>query len=89
MPIVRSGYAKPKGTPAERGYGTAHRRARQRIAHHVNTGNATCARCGQPIRPGQPWDLDHTDDRTSYLGPSHRHCNRGARPENVRGGRQR
>jgi hypothetical protein len=29
-------------------------------------------------RPGEPFDLDHSLDRTSYLGVSHRRCNRVA-----------
>jgi hypothetical protein len=37
-----------------------------------------CARCGQPMYVSQLLDLDHTDDRTGYLGLSHRSCNRRA-----------
>jgi hypothetical protein len=37
-----------------------------------------CTRCGRQIEPGQLWDLDHTDDRSGYLGPAHRSCNRSA-----------
>ena len=35
-----------------------------------------CARCRRRILPGTPFDLDHTPDRSSYLGASHRRCNR-------------
>ncbi len=39
---------------------------------------APCPRCGQPMHPGQRLDLDHTDDRSGYLGLSHAACNRRA-----------
>jgi hypothetical protein len=43
------------------------------------------------IAPGQPWDLDHTDDRRGYLGAAHRFCNRsaGARKRNAKTRRSR
>jgi hypothetical protein len=41
-----------------------------------------------PMLPGQPLDLDHTDDRTAYLGMSHARCNRG-HGRGRRGGRPR
>jgi hypothetical protein len=41
-------------------------------------GGYPCQRCHQPIRAGELWELDHTDDRTGYLGASHRSCNRRA-----------
>lgn len=45
-----------------------------------------CPRCGRPMLPGQPLDLDHTDDRGGYLGMAHARCNRaaGARLGNAR-----
>jgi hypothetical protein len=58
------------------GYGWKHQQARARVKRLVDAGRAYCARCGGYIVPGEPFDLDHTLDRTSYLGPSHRSCNR-------------
>jgi hypothetical protein len=63
--------------PGQRSYGRAHRKLRAEFAKIVDAGMAHCARCGGWIPPGQPWDLDHSDeDRTRYLGPSHVRCNR-------------
>jgi hypothetical protein len=43
----------------------------------VAAGGVRCARCGDPIAPGEPWDLDHRDGSPNeYLGPSHAACNR-------------
>lgn len=63
----------------ERGYGAAHQKERQRWARLVETGKANCTRCLNPIKPDQPWDLDHNDDRTGYLGAAHQTCNRSRR----------
>jgi hypothetical protein len=60
----------------KRRYGRPHRRVRAKYERMVAAGNAACARCGQPIKAWQPWDLDHDDDDPTgrrYLGPSHRH----------------
>lgn len=64
------------GTTTARGYGTTHQRLRADLEPHVRAGLATCAKCHQPIHPHQPWDLGHTDDRTTWTGPEHAHCNR-------------
>ena len=70
--------SKLRGTRAQRGYGADHDRLRAQWALQVATGHVLCARCHQPIPPGTPWDLGHTDDRTSWSGPEHAACNRAA-----------
>lgn len=70
------------GSTAARGYGAEHKRTRQAAAVIVARGEATCSRCQRPIIPGTLWDLDHTADRTGYLGPAHRRCNRSAGGKN-------
>ena len=69
---------KARGTSTQRGYGTAHINARKAIAPKVATGTVKCARCGEPIKPADLWHLDHSDDRSDYLGPSHKRCNLSA-----------
>ena len=64
------------GSTVAKGYGTKHQNLRRALAPVVDAGGALCSRCGKPIEPGEPWDLDHSDDRAGYLGPSHRACNR-------------
>jgi hypothetical protein len=57
-----------KLSPERRGYGQAHRVRRRGIAPMVEAGMVRCARCGELIRPGEPWDLGHLDgtERTLY-----------------------
>lgn len=65
-------------------YGRAHRRLRQSWAPQVRTGTVDCARCGEPILPGEAWDLGHADDGHSYQGPEHAgRCNRAAGARNA------
>lgn len=66
------------GTTGQRGYGRSHEAERRRWAPKVDAGLVDCARCGEPLEPGRPWDLDHDDDRGTYRGPAHRTCNRRA-----------
>lgn len=75
---------RPKLPPQATGHGHAHRRLRLAVEPTVLAGRARCWRCGDRIRPGEPWDLGHVDgDPTRYAGPEHRACNRatsGRRP---------
>jgi hypothetical protein len=67
------------GLTTARGYGWRHQRVRAAWRPRVDAGLVDCARCGEPIVPGEPWDLGHDDvDRSRYQGPEHRACNRSA-----------
>jgi hypothetical protein len=65
-------------TTGARGYGLSHKAERKRWEPMVDRGGVTCTRCGEPIEPGRPWDLGHTDDRKGWTGPEHLTCNRRA-----------
>jgi hypothetical protein len=67
-----------RGSAAARGYDHGHQLERERWRPEVEAGLVDCTRCGERIEPGAEWDLGHTDDRTSWSGPEHRHCNRAA-----------
>ena len=71
-----------------RGYSDAHVARRRQLEPRVATGQVACSRCGQPIQPGQPWHLDHTDDRRGYLGPAHATCNLRAAANKTNGTRR-
>jgi hypothetical protein len=64
-------------TRTERGYGTDHHKLREAWRPLVEAGDVDCARCHEPILPGEPFDLGHDDsDRTKWTGPEHVACNR-------------
>lgn len=75
------------GDTTAKGYGAEHQRLRQLWAPRVATGAVDCARCGQPIRPGEQWDLGHVpgSGRRLYQGPEHRRCNRATMHERTTG----
>lgn len=52
-------------------YGRDHRKLRAALKGHVEAGLDFCGRCGERIEKGEPWDLDHRDDGSGYLGASH------------------
>ncbi|MFJ2719379.1 endonuclease domain-containing protein [Streptomyces sp. NPDC087437] len=65
------------------GYGYTHQALRRALLPAAY--GQPCPHCQQPMLPGQPLDLDHTADRTSYRGFAHASCNRseGARRGNA------
>jgi hypothetical protein len=81
MRRARIGYAGPRPSTAERGYGSKHQALRREIARLIDAGGwVVCAYCDERIEAGEPWDLGHTPgDRLTYVGPLHRACNRNTR----------
>src|SRR4051812_45496276 len=77
-PCHSSDLMAERKTTAERGYNAQHKAERARWAPKVKTGLVDCARCHAAIAVDEPWDLDHTDDRSGYNGPTHASCNRAA-----------
>ena len=64
------------GGPTSKGYGAPHKRARDKAMRRYRPGITRCSRCGLPIcDPPSEVHLDHTDDRSGYLGLSHGACN--------------
>ena len=61
-----------------RGYDSTHRQERAKWQLIIGKTGWPCSRCDERIQPSDDWHLDHTDDRDSYLGPSHARCNLSA-----------
>jgi hypothetical protein len=69
---------EPSGSTTQRGYGHRHVKERRRVAKLIKEGGQVCSRCGGLLPPdilSKDWALDHTEDRTGYLGPAHKDCN--------------
>lgn len=60
--------------------GTYTARARRLRIAATRDPYTICWRCGQPARPGDPWQAGHLrdSDPTSPLLPEHRSCNTSA-----------
>ena len=58
-----------------------HQLRRRAVAWKVEAGIVRCARCGELIKPGTPWDLGHVDgtNHQLYSGPEHRRSYRRLR----------
>ena len=66
-------WARSTASRAARGYGADHRKLRAKLLPQAY--GTPCVRCGRPMLRGQELHFDHNDDRTGYLGFSHRACN--------------
>lgn len=70
---------------------------RRQWAPRVATGRIACTLCGEPIKPGDAWDVGHIipislgGDVAGLTEPQHATCNRrdGARIARMRQGRTR
>jgi hypothetical protein len=67
LPVARVSNSRGK-SPKQRGYGGRHQGLRKRWAPRVARGLVPCARCGLPMEPGEPWDLDHSTTATATWG---------------------
>ena len=71
-----------------RGYTNAHVARRRQLEPLSPPAKSAAAAAANSIEPGQPWHLDHRDDRRGYLGPSHATCNLRAAAEKTNGKRK-
>lgn len=81
----------PRRSAASRGYGNEHIKARK-VAAQRHSPRDPCTRCGRPLGPmSSRLHLDHTPDRSGYLGFAHGSCNMraGAREGAKRANRKR
>lgn len=64
---------KARGTRQERGYGRAHEVTRASLL--PDAYGTRCPHCDEYMWPHDELHLDHTEDRTGYIGIVHAHCN--------------
>jgi hypothetical protein len=70
---------RARGTKTQRGYGPDFQRERRQWIKTIELGNVRCYRCAKPIKPGDPFHLDHDDNNRDILrGPSCPRCNLSA-----------
>lgn len=69
-------YETKRGTRQARGYDAAHDQLRAQWQDAINSERIVCCcTCGARLH-GRAWDLGHSEDRRSYLGPQCLACNR-------------
>ncbi|MCK9602218.1 MAG: hypothetical protein M0R06_24450 [Sphaerochaeta sp.] len=92
-PEHQGDYERERGTSTERGYGAAHQALRAAYQAKIDRGVwYTCSTCGLPIGADDEWDLGHSEDKATHIGPQHARCNRseggsqGAKIRNTPGG---
>ena len=83
-PRRRKPRQRAQASASARGYNYAHQKFRLQLKPSVDAGMGFCVamvcleeRDGRSrwIRPGTPWHLGHTADRTAWTGPEHARCN--------------
>jgi hypothetical protein len=79
-PDCATQHSRARGNRHTRGYGSEHERLRAQWTPAVEAGAVDChaTTCVMPsrrIKPGTPWHLGHTADRTAWTGPEHATCN--------------
>jgi hypothetical protein len=81
-----------RASTTDRDYGVRHKRTCEYWRPFVRAGLVTCPVCGERIDPREPWHLGHSDDRQTYIGPTHKICNlreAGLKTARLRRGEQR
>jgi hypothetical protein len=87
---IRRPVRRPPGSTKASGYDQRHKdRRAAALAQLAASPGQPCARCGKPMYIGMQLDLDHNDQRTGYLGLSHRACNIAASNRSPRRKRSR